>query len=83
MGTSQRQRGLSLAARRRNLAGAFKPRTAPIRGPVVLVDDVYTSGTTVAAAASVLCAAGARRVDVVTFARAVRSPPVGLRETPI
>jgi predicted amidophosphoribosyltransferase len=38
----------------------------------VLVDDVYTTGATVAAAASVLRAAGARRVDVVTFARAVR-----------
>jgi predicted amidophosphoribosyltransferase len=38
----------------------------------VLVDDVYTSGATVGAASSALRAAGARRVDVVTFARAVR-----------
>ena len=65
------QRGLSLAKRRRNVRGAFRPRTdAP--PTVVLVDDVYTSGATVAAAASTLCKAGARRVDVVTFARAVR-----------
>jgi ComF family protein len=66
-----RQRGLSLAHRRRNVAGAFAPaRDAPRR--VVLVDDVYTSGSTVSAAATALRKAGARRVDVVTFARVVR-----------
>jgi predicted amidophosphoribosyltransferase len=66
-----RQRGLSLADRRRNVAGAFAPaRSAPAR--LVLVDDVYTSGSTVGAAASALRKSGARRVDVVTFARVVR-----------
>jgi ComF family protein len=66
-----RQRGLSLADRRRNVAGAFAPaRDSPAR--VVLVDDVYTSGSTVSAAATALRKGGARRVDVVTFARAVR-----------
>jgi predicted amidophosphoribosyltransferase len=67
----QRQRGLTLAARRRNVRGAFRPlaRAPPA---VVLVDDVYTSGATVNAAASALRRAGARRVEVVTFARAVR-----------
>jgi len=39
---------------------------------LVLVDDVYTSGATVSAAATALRKAGARRVEVVTFARAVR-----------
>jgi len=39
---------------------------------VVLVDDVYTTGATASAVASSLRVAGARRVDVVTFARAVR-----------
>jgi predicted amidophosphoribosyltransferase len=39
---------------------------------IVLVDDVYTTGATVGAAASALRAGGARQVDVVTFARAVR-----------
>jgi predicted amidophosphoribosyltransferase len=38
----------------------------------VLLDDVYTSGATVAAAASALRKGGARHVDVITFARAVR-----------
>jgi predicted amidophosphoribosyltransferase len=65
------QRGLSRADRRRNVAGAFAPAaTAPSR--VGLVDDVYTSGATANAAASALRKGGARRVDVVTFARVVR-----------
>jgi predicted amidophosphoribosyltransferase len=38
----------------------------------VLVDDVYTSGSTVGVAATALRKGGARRVDVVTFARVVR-----------
>jgi ComF family protein len=70
-GTSQRQRGLSLTERRRNVAGAFRCASAPER--VVLVDDVYTTGATAHAAAAALRAGGARRVDVVTFARALRS----------
>ncbi|HEY4411618.1 MAG TPA: phosphoribosyltransferase family protein [Gaiellaceae bacterium] len=68
---SHRQRGLSLAERRRNVAGAFAA-TQQVKGIVLLVDDVYTSGATVSAAASALRAAGAARVDVVTFARTIR-----------
>jgi competence protein ComFC len=64
------QRGLARAERRRNVRGAF--RSKPVSGRVVLVDDVYTTGATVAAAATALRAAGARSVDVVTFARAAR-----------
>ena len=65
------QRGLTRAERRRNVAGAFRPAAgAPTR--VALVDDVYTSGATAAAAASALRKGGARRVEVVTFARVVR-----------
>jgi ComF family protein len=65
------QRGLDRRERRRNVAGAFAAPAAPRR--VVLVDDVYTTGATAAAAASALRCAGARRVEVVTFARAVRA----------
>jgi predicted amidophosphoribosyltransferase len=65
------QRGLTLPERRRNVAGAFRP-AAEAASTVALVDDVYTSGATVAAAASALRKAGARRVEVVTFARVVR-----------
>jgi predicted amidophosphoribosyltransferase len=39
---------------------------------VLLVDDVLTTGATVESAARCLTAAGARAVDVLTLARAVR-----------
>ena len=65
-----RQRGASLAERRRNVRGAFVSRASP--PAVCLVDDVYTSGATASAAATALRAAGARTVTVVTFARALR-----------
>lgn len=65
------QRGLSRAERRRNVAGAFHP-AAETPPRVGLIDDVYTSGATVAAAASALRKGGARQVEVVTFARVVR-----------
>jgi ComF family protein len=68
---SRRQRGLTRLARRRNVAGAFR---AQGRSPaqVCLVDDLYTTGATVNAAASTLRKAGARKVEVVTLARAIR-----------
>jgi len=66
-----RQTGLSLAERRRNVRGAFEAAAQPPRR-VLLVDDVYTTGATVGAAATALRAAGATSIQVVTFARAVR-----------
>jgi predicted amidophosphoribosyltransferase len=71
-GDAPRQRGLSLAERRRNVSGVFTSARG-IAGAAILVDDVYTTGATVSAAAAALRAAGAARVDVVTFARAVRT----------
>ena len=66
-----RQRGLSLPERRRNVRDAYLATgKAPPR--VALIDDVYTSGATGNAAASALGKAGARSVEVITFARAVR-----------
>ena len=65
------QRGQSLAARRRNVRGSVAV-VASVPRSVCLVDDVYTSGATAEACASALRRAGARRVEVVTFARAVR-----------
>jgi predicted amidophosphoribosyltransferase len=66
------QRGLSLVARRQNVAGAFSAGSR-VPGRLGLVDDVYTTGATASAASSALRAAGARHVEVVTFARAVRT----------
>ena len=68
-----RQTGLSRPERRRNARGAFRVRAgATVPKRVVLVDDVYTTGATVGAGAAALRRAGAREVNVVTFARAVR-----------
>lgn len=70
-GRSPPQRGLPRAMRRANVRGVFEAR-ASVPPRVVLVDDVYTTGATVSAAATELRRAGARSVEVVTFARAVR-----------
>jgi predicted amidophosphoribosyltransferase len=68
---SMPQRGLRQSERRRNVVGAFLPR-GRVPALVMLVDDVYTTGATVDAAASALRKGGARRVEVVTFARTIR-----------
>ena len=67
------QHRLARQERLRNLRGAF---TAPIESlsqlrdaRVLLVDDVTTTGATLAAAAQALRAAGAARVDALVFAR--------------
>jgi predicted amidophosphoribosyltransferase len=65
------QRGLDRAGRRRNARAQFRA-VAAVSGPVLLVDDVYTTGATADVCAGLLRRAGAARVDVVTFARAVR-----------
>ena len=68
---SPRQRELTRADRRRNVASAFRAvAAAPTR--VALIDDIYTTGATADAAASALRKAGAREVEVVTFARTIR-----------
>jgi ComF family protein len=67
------QGGHSRTGRQRNVRGAFhvRPRLVErIRGrPVVLIDDVLTTGATVSECARVLLRAGASRVDVLTLAR--------------
>jgi predicted amidophosphoribosyltransferase len=65
-----RQRGSS-AAERRTVRGAFRAISRVPRS-VAVIDDVYTTGATAAAAASALRAAGARRVETIAFARALR-----------
>jgi predicted amidophosphoribosyltransferase len=70
-GPLPRQRGLTLEARRLNVRESVEAR-ARMPAEVCIVDDVYTSGATADACAAACRRAGARRVHVVTFARAVR-----------
>jgi ComF family protein len=72
------QVGLGAKAREENVRGAFaiaKGHENDIFGRrIVLVDDVYTTGATVAAAARTLRKGGAADITVLTFARALSEP---------
>jgi ComF family protein len=67
------QVGLSREARLRNLQGAFRTkegaRSKIEERSILLVDDVMTSGATLAAATRALLKGGAREVNVLVFAR--------------
>jgi len=67
------QVGLSAVERETNLRGAFhvplRQRESIRAKRLILVDDVFTTGTTVKAATRALLRAGAGAVDVLTFAR--------------
>lgn len=66
--------------RRANVAGAFvAARLAPV--PVVLIDDVWTTGATAGACRDAVLAAGAREVRVAVVARS--APPQGCSTTAV
>lgn len=63
------QSDLGAGERRANVRGAFRAAPAVAGRHVVVVDDVLTTGATVAECARALRAAGARTVGVLTVAR--------------
>jgi ComF family protein len=65
------QTGLSRNERKRNLASAFEARR-DVKGTVIVVDDVYTTGSTMNEIARTLKRAGAERVEVLTVARVAK-----------
>jgi ComF family protein len=81
---TQSQIGLTRHQRRENLRGAFrvKDRAKIFGREVLLVDDVFATGTTVSECARVLRRAGASRVWVATVARTLKAEVQGLRLEP-
>jgi len=68
------QATLSREAREANLSGAFSP-AGKMDFPVLLVDDVLTTGTTARRCAEALRAGGAGSVTVLAFTRALGHSP--------
>ena len=66
------QAALSRKERLKNLAGAFSFKSGsalPAHGNILLIDDVFTTGSTAHECATVLKKAGAKRIIVLTVAR--------------
>lgn len=75
--STKRQARLEKADRAANVLGAFCAIRDVNGLEVLLVDDVHTSGATVAEASLALVSAGAKRVRVAVIARVLNSPPQG------
>lgn len=72
------QFGLSPTARRQNLTDAFQLgdhwQRQPPAQPVLLLDDIYTTGATVQAAAQALRDNGIAVIGIIALARAIKAP---------
>lgn len=76
---TQAQTTLDAADRRRNVRGAFLARAGPWPASVALLDDVMTTGATLAECARALRQAGVAHVEAWVLARA---PPPGRGDQP-
>jgi len=77
-----RQAAAGAAQRLENVSGGFWAKAGPARGhetrPVLIVDDVLTTGATINACACALAESGFKCVGAVSFARTLR--PLGKRQ---
>jgi predicted amidophosphoribosyltransferase len=72
-GPERSQRGAGVAARVEHVRGVFTVRRGIELPPsVCLVDDVHTTGATLASAAQALWLCGVRKITARSFARALR-----------
>jgi ComF family protein len=74
--STEAQFGLSPQARRQNLQNAFQlqPRKTWGQRPILLIDDIYTTGATATAAVSALEATGVKAIGLAVVAIAGATP---------
>lgn len=77
MRSTESQGHLTLLERRKNVSGAFYVRKQDkkilLGKTVLLIDDVFTTGATITECTKILKKAGAREINILTFARVVKS----------
>ncbi len=66
-----KQRELSAAERRLNIDGAFKAEDSVFGKTILLVDDIFTTGSTVSECANALYDKGAEKVFIITILKTI------------